>query len=218
MKKIMIVVVLVIIAFLGWFGYQNYLNSKSLENLINSPKTTEETGVKTSLTPEIEAILFKKIKLVENFAKQVNIITAVEAQNVKNAGLTQSKIKELDDKWIATKQVDEFIESFMTNDTAIALTEFQDSNPGFVEIFVTDKYGLIVGETNKTSDYLQSDEDWWVKAYGNGAGKSYYSEIEYDDSSKSESIALYVPVYNNQNTAVGVIKTVFAITALKNEL
>ena len=218
MKKSIIVIVLVVIGLLGWFGYKNFLKQRSSGNLTNTQTPTENTTAKTPLTPEIEAVLVKKLQLLETLAKQPNLLSAIEAQNVKNTGLTQSKIKELDNAWIATKGTDEFINSFLTNSTANALATFQDNNPGFVEIFATDKYGLIAGETNKTSDYLQSDEDWWVAAFSNGVGKSYHGEIEFDDSSKSESIALYVPVYNSQKVTVGLIKGVFAITAIQKEL
>src|SRR4030043_875027 len=99
MRNSIIVVVLIIIGLLGWLGYQNFLKPKSPENqTITTAK--EGTAAKTLLTPEIEASLVKKIQLLENFAKQSNIVSAVEAQNVKNVGLTQSTIKELDNKWI----------------------------------------------------------------------------------------------------------------------
>ena len=106
----------------------------------------------------------------------------------------------------------------MENETAQILTVFQENNPEFPEIFVTDKVGLNVGQTNKTSDYYQADEDWWVKAYNNGTGKTYYGEIEYDESSKSESIALYNPVFNSQREVVGVFKAVLSLSALQREL
>src|SRR4030042_4010389 len=126
MKKGIILVVLVIIGVLGWYGYKNFLKSSSSGNLINTKSTTENTTGKTPLTSEIEAVLVIKLQLLENLAKQPNVLSAIEAQNVKNAGLTQSKIKEYDDAWIATKGTDDFINSFLINGTANTLATFQD--------------------------------------------------------------------------------------------
>ena len=84
---------------------------------------------------------------------------------------------------------------------------------------VTDKRGLICGETNKTTDYYQADEQWWITAYNLGKGKSYYGGIEYDESAMAEVISIYVPVIDpGINKAIGVIKAACDITAIKMEL
>ena len=95
----------------------------------------------------------------------------------------------------------------------------QEAHDAFPEIFVTDRYGLIVAETNKTSDYLQADESWWTKAFADGSGYTHHGAIEYDESDRFEAISLYVPVMDPETQqAIGVMKAVCDITAIKMEL
>lgn len=177
------------------------------------------TAVKTVLSAEIEAVLTKKIMTIEELAKDPIILKEVALINEKNKNLTPAEITALDNKWRAIKGIDDFIKPFLTNKTALELLTFQEKNPGFPEIFVTDKYGLNVGQTGKTSDYYQADESWWADAYNNGIGKSYHGAIEFDDSAQSEAISLYVPLKDPSNSSVvGVIKAVLSITAIKAAL
>lgn len=176
-------------------------------------------GVKTTLSPEIEKVLSQKIIMIEALAVEPLILGEVELVNIKNKNLTAAEISALDMKWRATKGIDDFIKQFLTNQIALQLLAFQEKNPGFPEIFVTDKYGLNAGQTNKTSDYYQADETWWIDAYNNGAGKSYHGAIEFDDSAQSEAISLYIPIRDpSTSAAVGVIKAVLSITAIKSAL
>ncbi len=107
----------------------------------------------------------------------------------------------------------------LTNPCAKVLVGFQETNKGFSEVFVTDGRGLVVAATNKTSDYLQADEAWWTDTFAGGRGKARHGEIEYDPSARSEAISLYAPVIDPETKqAVGVIKAVCDLTAIKMEL
>ena len=70
------------------------------------------------------------------------------------------------------------------------MAEFPDE----VEVFITDVQGLIVGLSERTGDYLQADEGWWIEAYNNGKGKIYVGEVEYDDSTKTYAMNIGIPV------------------------
>lgn len=168
---------------------------------------------------EVEQVLEKKLELIKKLAEDSVIIKAVRKSNQNNRDMTLYEILRLDDKWRKTKGMDKFIKSFITNEYAQYLIDFQEANDGFPEIFFTNEKGLIVAETNKTSDYYQADESWWIKAYNEGRGKSYHGEIEYDESARAEAIALYVPVMDPKTQlAIGVIKGICDITAIKMEL
>jgi hypothetical protein len=179
----------------------------------------DELATTPGFSEEVEAVLRSKAELVEELAAEPKVIDAVKASNEEHKDTTTSEILRLDEKWRATEGLDDFIKAFMTNACAQLFMNFQDANDGFSEVFVTDEHGLIVAETNKTSDYHQADEDWWVDAYNDGAGKSYHGLIEYDESAMSESISVYVPVRDPETgKAIGVIKAVCDITIIKMEL
>jgi hypothetical protein len=171
------------------------------------------------VSEEVRAVLQKKLALVEGLAADPMVRDAVRRANHDNRDLSMDEILRRDEKWQKTSGLDDFIKSFITNACGQFLVSFQEQHGEFAEIFVTDQRGLIVAETNKTSDYLQSDEAWWVEAFADGRGKSYQGEVEYDESSMSEAISVYVPVLDPQTKrAIGVVKAVCDITAIKMEL
>lgn len=179
----------------------------------------EEPPLEKGFSKEVEEILAKKIDLIKGLAKDPLIVKQVRESNEKDKGLSLSEILKLDKHWRRTEGLDEFIKSFLTNECANKLIEFQEAHEEFPEIFVSNEKGLIVGETNKTSDYYQADEDWWIEAYNKGQGKSYHGEIEYDASSHTEAICVYVPVMDPKTKkTIGVIKAIVDITAIKMEL
>jgi len=188
----------------------------NLEIATNKSKVkTERTG----FSKELEQLLGKKIELLKNLSTNPQIIEIIKRFNEKNQDISISDILKDDKKWKETKGIDDFIKPFIINECAQFLIEFQEQYDEFPEIFITDENGLIVGETNKTSDYYQADEQWWIKAYNNGIGRIYFGEIEYDESAHAEAISIYIPVMDSQyNKAIGVIKAVCDITAIKMEL
>ena len=172
-----------------------------------------------TFSEEVNQILERKKELIKNMAQDLQLVNFVRRANEKNRDLSDSTINRLDERWQQTEGIDDFIKPFITNDTALFLVAFQEENDVFSEIFVTDKKGLIIGETNKTSDYFQADEEWWVQTFNEGKGKEFYGEIEYDESSRSEAIPIYMPVLDpDSQEVIGVIKAVCDITAIKLEL
>ncbi|HLE49027.1 MAG TPA: hypothetical protein VI819_03290 [Patescibacteria group bacterium] len=191
----------------GLYFYRN-ANRSANENVIQ--QTLDE------LSPEVEKVVGKKLSLIENLATNDVIVSETLSQSIKNATLTTKQIEKLDEDWLTNRGG--FVDGYLTNKVAFELLEFQELNPGFPEIFVTDSKGLNVGQTNKTSDYYQADEKWWIDAYADGVGKSYHGDIEYDESAQSESVSLYVPVIGSEGKVVGIIKAVMDIRAIEREL
>lgn len=168
---------------------------------------------------EVEQVLVNKLALIKQIAANPVVLRAVQEANAANQALSLEEIMKKDDRWRKTEGVDDVIKSYMANECAEYLADFQEANSGFPEIFLTDVKGLIVATTNKTSDFYQADEKWWVKAYDGGRGRNYWGDIEYDESSMAEAIALYVPITDSATQkTIGVIKAICDITAIKLEL
>ncbi len=75
----------------------------------------------------------------------------------------------------------------------------------YPEIFLTNIYGVNIAQTGKTSDYLQSDELWWIRAKQDGL---YISEIHYDKSADVYSADIALRINDNLGEFLGVIKAV----------
>ena len=76
----------------------------------------------------------------------------------------------------------------------------------FGEIFVTNKYGVNIGSTGRTSDYYQADEEWWQN------GKKYglnVSDINYDESADIFSIDIIARIDDENGEFIGILKAVW---------
>jgi len=75
----------------------------------------------------------------------------------------------------------------------------------YPEIFVTNTYGVNIAQTGKTTDYIQNDELWWIRANQNGL---YISEVHYDESADVYSADIALRINDNLGEFLGVIKAV----------
>ena len=105
------------------------------------------------------------------------------------------------------------LESVLGNKMALQLDAFQKRNPLFAEIFVTDKNGYLLASTNRTSDYIQSDEEWWSKAMTMPEGKAWVEGVAYDDSAAVHALKICLPV-RSEKRIVGVLKASLNVSAL----
>lgn len=191
--------------------------SKSESPQVSSAKSPEQPAKQFSA--QLEKVIQDHESRVAQVLANPTVLEAIKASNDKNSAITEAQIQELDGKWKGASLTDEFIRVHLTNPCAKELLSFQSANDGFVEIFIADKHGLNVCQTNKTSDYYQADEDWWISTYASGKGKSGHGEIEYDESARSESIPVFVPVKEpNSAETIGVAKAVIDLTAIKRML
>ncbi|PYM14413.1 MAG: hypothetical protein DMD81_18015 [Candidatus Rokuibacteriota bacterium] len=100
----------------------------------------------------------------------------------------------------------------------------------FKEIFVTDRDGYNAAISNLTSDFVQSDEEWWVNAWTKGLDIGGTSQnplitkkaeptgtrVVYDESAGVWSLAISVRIdHPRTKQPVGVMKAVLDISAVQ---
>src|SRR5882724_1218863 len=86
----------------------------------------------------------------------------------------------------------------------------------FAELFFTERHGYSVLASNRTSDFVQSDEEWWRRAASDGA---YEGVPRYDSSAGAVSLEYDVAIRAPRVAApVGVLKAVFALDRLSKLL
>ncbi len=82
----------------------------------------------------------------------------------------------------------------------------------FTELFFAQRHGLVVSATNRTSDFVQSDEDWWD--YTVVAG-SYMSPAVYDESARSVGVELAARIADPMSgQSAGVVKALLDLSRL----
>ncbi len=85
----------------------------------------------------------------------------------------------------------------------------------FAEFLVTESHGYNAITTGRTSDFVQSDEEWWQRA---SRGELHQSEAVFDSSAGVVSLELAAPIVGRGGRRVGVIKGVFDIGRLSRLL
>jgi methyl-accepting chemotaxis protein len=89
------------------------------------------------------------------------------------------------------------------------LAAFRDSSD-FAEVFFTERHGLIVWSTDRASDFVQSDEEWWSTAWETG---SYQGQPVYNESAGRGGLQLAARISNEETgQAVGVLNTVLDLS------
>jgi len=126
-------------------------------------------------------------------------------------------ILEIDKNWTSAKVTTPFMEDMIGNSLSqevreeFELKEFYTEHYGFpvyAEAFATNKYGANAAQTQKTSDYYQADEKWWIEAKEKGV---HISEIEFDESAVVYSIDISVRIEDANGSFMGVFKAVVNI-------
>jgi len=157
--------------------------------------------------------LYRQVGLLKTLAMQKSLIQTVEVANATYSGTKseiEAQIQKLDEEWKAAADIYEpLIWDRMNRAESGDLRGFRILFPDHVEVFVTDRYGAIVATSNRTSDYYQADENWWVQAYADSAGATYIGSPEYDESTQTTAVNMAVPVRNDKDEVVGVLRTTF---------
>lgn len=86
----------------------------------------------------------------------------------------------------------------------------------FAELFFTESHGYNVLASDRTSDFVQSDEEWWQRAMADGA---YDGAPRYDSSAAVVSLEYDIAIRMPRRAQpVGVLKAVFALDKLSQLL
>lgn len=182
-------------------------------------ESRESEFMDVKFAPPVEKVLLENMKSIEQKLQSEVIIESLMQSNQSHAGLPISQILKIDQAWINGGEDSPFIRERLEHACSNLLKSYQEQLAGFDEIFITDRHGMNVCQTNRTSDWYQADEDWWLDSFQEGKGKSHHGQIEYDESAGSESISLYMPVYHpDTRELMGITKAVISLERIKQQL
>ncbi|MBI1854767.1 MAG: hypothetical protein HYR93_02690, partial [Chloroflexi bacterium] len=145
-------------------------------------------------------MLTLQVSQLQSLGGSKTIQDLVLACNLARCGdpQTQTDLNSLEAEWQAANaaRIDNpLVKSVINNPAATELSAFRESFPDNVEVIVTNKYGLNLAATQRTSRYSYLEEDWWRTAYNNGSGAIYIGEPELLASIGRPVIIIAVPLY-----------------------
>ncbi len=158
--------------------------------------------------------------LLSNDVHQVSALAAEDvlvdaAERAGREAIDAAAVAELEQRWPTLTDEDPALRAILDAPAARPLGRFARIHPECHEILLTDRFGRLLAASGRTSDYDQADEDWWQRAYNDGAGQIVVLPVQYDRSAGQWSIDVCVPLRAGggaDGPVVGVCKAVFGLT------
>ncbi len=122
-------------------------------------------------------------------------------------------IENLNNTWMSTNDInDPFIQARMNNNVANYLKSQQTLYPQlYGEIFLTNEYGVMLSTTGKLTTLAHYEKYWWKGAFNDGDGVIYLDDRGFDDSVEGYVLGVVVPIYDDNNNIIGMLKSNFNI-------
>ncbi len=182
---------------------------RSRESLTRDIAGTDIRDRASNTARQIDTFLIERIVEAKAWASARIVVQAARAAHRRHveAGLVGRSIASIEARFSDRKSLGFFPEA----DTY--LLQRVRASPHFAEIFFTDRSGFNVALTNPTSDFVQSDEDWWQIAWSEQLA---VGQVEYDNSASAWSIDILVRIDEpGTGQPVGVMKAVLAIAPVQ---
>jgi GAF domain-containing protein/HAMP domain-containing protein len=163
--------------------------------------------VADNLDSDISAVTVLALsKYLQESVAQANLAGTSDIEQIEN----------IDKSWSQLPDSDPLVQEVIADELSVELRELQSAFPQFVEVFVTDQYGVVLTSTNRPSDYYQADETWWQKAWNGGQGSLYISNPVFDESAKAYALNLAVPIteHDRPDELVGVLRAVVDVNSI----
>ena len=170
------------------------------------------------ISETIENDLFELIRLTTTLASTDIVKDSLNQSNEEFSSYSEidrfDYIDELNTTWMNTDDTnDPFIKTRMENDVALFLDSQQENNPGlYGEAFLTNEYGVMISTTGKLTTLAHYEKYWWQGSFNDGEGIVYLDDRGFDASVDGYVLGIVVPVYNEQNEIIGILKSNFNIS------
>ena len=171
-----------------------------------------ETAQQVAAT--VDSYVFRRLIDVTTLTRVPDIQAAAVAGNAVPIDI--AKARALDTAWTAQPGPTAARSGILDNAASRFLADIVNNDRIYREILVTDREGRLVAASGPTTDYIQSDENWWKEAFNDGVrGRAAVSDVTWDESTKSHAIEIAVPVNERPGERlVGVLKVVADVREL----
>jgi hypothetical protein len=204
---LLFVPVLSMAACYGRAGEELQYNHGRLEFAL--PNVKEAESVESYAQRRIAA----ETRTLSSRLEQPDIVQAVKRANTKHAALPLGEILNLDDQWQNSPADSAFIAERVDSGCTEYTKRIVRVMPAMAEVFVTDRKGLVVCQSGKTTDYYQADEQWWIDTYAEGRGRTHHGPLEFDQSANTYAVSIYLPILD-AGSLVGIAKAAMTESAM----
>ncbi|HWP34661.1 MAG TPA: HAMP domain-containing protein [Thermodesulfobacteriota bacterium] len=170
-----------------------------------------------AVVAEIDAYLLERIKDVRAWAREPLVVEAAVRADQMRAKLGWPAYPDIARDAQAIQAIERRMRETRALDPVPRATAYLKDQLAqsrvFREVFFTDRNGYNAAVSNLTSDFVQSDEEWWVRAWEDGI---YIGRVGFDQSANVFSIDIHVRIDDPAtDRPVGVMKAVLDIGAVQ---
>ena len=199
-----------LLAVTGYGGYRLWLQTQSgpspaLESLALRGDALKLTEAATSLAETMDRFLLERIVEVQTWATSPLVLASVRKARDAHVqqGLDKLSVRQVESRFRTRKSLG------LGTAARAYLSEQVRASPHFAEVFFTDDMGFNVAMTNPTSDFVQSDEGWWQRAWSSGFS---VGDVEFDASANVWAVDFSVRIQDNTTgNPIGVMKAVLSV-------
>lgn len=212
MTLIASVIVIIVAIALGIFN----------ERLIVNNSLEKNEDIAYAISVNMNDYLDEILKTAMTLASAPIIKDTLIESNQKLEALDENNraevIDELNEKWKETEDSeDPFILSYTSNEVAQYLKSQQQIVPDYYgEIFLTNRYGELTATTGKLSTLAHSHKYWWIASYNDDNGRAFFDDRGFDTSVEGYVLGVVVPVYDDNDKIIGILKCNINIKNLFN--
>ncbi len=191
--------------------------------LIIKQEMTNLRNIAKEVALHVESNLKEKITIATTLSSAPLIKATLLESNSNFAALSNQRRKReigrRNQQWIKTTKVtDPFIQLHMNNPVAEYFKYQQRLFPReYGEIFLTNRYGVMIATTNKLTTLAHTYKYWWLGCYDDGRGKFFLDDRGFDVSVQGAVIGVVIPV-KDKNEIIGIVKCNMNIRGLLTDI
>ncbi|HTJ21405.1 MAG TPA: methyl-accepting chemotaxis protein [Gemmatimonadaceae bacterium] len=205
-RRIVTVGAIAALVVLGALGYSGLV---ILKKMVAGDEDAHIVNAASLSKQLVERLITERARQVELIASEPTVIAAAKkgAQQARDRKLPTMSNEQLETMFKAARsqQVDEATKQYLT-----ALLPKLD----IAEVMLTDEYGYNAVTTSPSSDFVQSDEAWWMSAWNSGLTTAQATA----DPATQRTVVELAGVVRDGTTRVGVVKVKFGLAMVDSVL
>jgi hypothetical protein len=162
----------------------------------------------------VDAYVYRRIIDVSMLARLPELRDAAAASS--RAAYDARAVAELDRAWTTNRAVPAALAPMLQGPASRLLRDVVGQDPVYREILLTDRTGRLAAVSGASTDYDQSDEDWFRAAFEEGAsGRVTVSDVRWDESARVYALEIATPVPETAGAGTaGILKVVADVREL----
>jgi signal transduction histidine kinase/DNA-binding NarL/FixJ family response regulator/HPt (histidine-containing phosphotransfer) domain-containing protein len=195
-----------------------FVSIKTSQRVLHERIGQASSALANEIICNVDKTIYTRIEMFQEYVQSLPVQRALSESNRAFDAVSDVSvaIDQQDRDWIAAgpEETTDFMLGIINNALSQDLrgkAQFYNRRchyKVFGELFVTNKYGVNVAQTGKTSDYCQADERWWQQARQQGL---YMGRVAYDDSADVYSTDICLRIDDPKGDFLGVAKVVLNV-------